>query len=232
MPLTLLIILRPHATLPPVFLVACAMLELRRRRQLGVRGAGVLAVGVAPLLLWFGALDAPASDAPSNFRSAALCASPLLVLLLNRVLRWLLPSFGLLNEKAFHERSDEATVRALDELRAHVSQRGVPPTVSAHAASRLRGGLLRGFSGVLKHEALRWLQHGRLGLHGLALDGFYIDNEGRRVDLAADGPSDDDDDEGARMPLRDEACLEDEGEENVFMATTRLEGVRRLLRSQ
>jgi hypothetical protein len=123
----------------------------------------------------------------------------------------------------------------------------------------------------MKSEALRWLQHGRLGLHGLALDGFYsvppassarapvpsrasphpapaaraVDEEGKRVDLAASGGSDGSDgsddeyaQQQARRPARrrnEDACLEDVDDSEAMLdeqaSHVELDTARRRLRS-
>ncbi len=196
-PLIVLAVLRPFAVLPPLGLSGAAASLLYRRRLLTVRTLGLLALAFAGLLVAFGVSSAPSRaksrGQTSLLRPIALSLSPLFLALVIRVVGARLPWFGLVDAATCDARSEEATARSLEQLAEHVRDRGVPRTVSAHARARLRGGLLRGLSGVLRGEAARWLVHGRLGLHGLAADGFYIDADGRRVDLATDSEGSDDD---------------------------------------
>lgn len=107
------------------------------------------------------------------------------------VLPWMqrqLPSYGLMSSEAYEAQCELTTDRELAKLRSHVQLRGLPSTLSAHAQDRTKT-FAEGLSGFRRMDALRWMQHVLSPEKRAAVDGFKIDEDGRRVDMDDDNVS-------------------------------------------
>lgn len=122
-----------------------------------------------------------------------LCQVASHVLLLSLGAEWLRPH---LDEAEARAGRDGHTAAQLAELRAHVRTQGLPSRASGEATERLRA-LCAGSSGVRRSTLRAWLLHAVGAEHAAAAngasDGFYIAEDGSRVDTtgADDSGSDD-----------------------------------------